>query len=69
MFHYIPHYIKERELAKRLPSRIVEHEEFVRLSVENGVEKEKAEFQGRISKALGSYTRVGNEMLQVKPDE
>lgn len=55
--------------AAKLPSIEVTREEFIRLSVEAGVPKEKAEFNATIAKGLGSHTRIGDQMVGIKEDE
>ncbi len=60
---------KKKEQTANLPEREVSEEEFVKLFMETGATEEKAKFQAKISKALGSSVHVGQEMLKIVDDE
>lgn len=51
---------------EQLPRREVTSKEFVRLMMlGRGLTDEQAGMQVRVAKAIGGWTRVGNEMLRV----
>lgn len=61
---------KKKEQTANLPHREVSEEEFVRLFMEtNGVTEERAKTHVTLSRGLGSFVHIGQEMLKVKEDE
>ena len=61
--------LKELHEMKSLPEIEVSEDEFVRLMMEAGATKEKAEFQARISKGLGSSVRIGQQLVTIKKEK
>ena len=66
MFPYMSRYVEMKQKAQSLPTVEVDEAEFVRLMVEAGETEEKAKFQAKISKGLGSEVMVGDKMLKIK---
>ena len=58
--------LKEFHETKSFPEIEVSEDEFVRLMIESGTTKEKAEFHARISKGLGSSVRIGQQLVKIK---
>lgn len=56
---------KKKQATAKLPHLEVSEEEFVHLFVENGGKLEKAKFHAKMSKELGSYIEIGQQMIKV----
>jgi hypothetical protein len=54
------------EETKDLPHVEVTDEEFIRLFMETGMTEEKARQHLMISKGLGSYVHIGEQMVKAK---
>ncbi len=65
MFPNIPRYIEAKHKASELPLVEVTEEEFIRLMIEAGQTEEKAKFNAKISKGLGSSVMVGDKMVKI----
>ena len=57
---------KEVEPVKTVEVEEVTKEEFVAAAVASGMSEKDAEFQAKISKGLGSHTKIGKRILGVK---
>ena len=65
MFSNISRYVEMKEKASKLPNVEVTEEEFIRLMIEAGETDEKAKFQAKISKGLGSSVMIGDKMVKI----
>ncbi len=64
MFGY-GYYLSMREKAKNLPEIEVDKEEFIRLMMETGITREKAEFHAKICLGMGSAVMIGEQMVKI----
>jgi hypothetical protein len=66
MFPDVSRYMQMKEKAKTLTEIEVSEEEFIRLMMEAGQTEEKAKFQAKMSKGLGSSVMIGENMVKIK---
>lgn len=68
MFFGIPpfNYRQKLEETSKLPRIEVSEKKFIKLCIENGITKEKAEFQAKMCKGLHSHIQLGNQMVGIK---
>lgn len=58
-------YKRKTKQVENLPHIEVSEEEFIRLCLDNGFTEEKANFQLKMAKGLGSYMECGDKMIAV----